>query len=654
MASEKGSILVTGPNGGIGIGFVTQFLQSPYAVTHSAIYAVRDPAKATDLKAALKKAPKGHKYVLLPIDLTSQESIRAFAAEVNSRIASGAISHISALILNAGVQDTAKEYFTNDGFERTFFVNYLANFLLTILVLQSMDKGHGRIIYTGSTATDIWWSVNSAFFSSEEQKKSIVTSPEKMGKGIEEFPDGDVGNTGQRRYALSKILMEAWMYELQRRLNADPALSNISVLGHDPGWIGGTSLIRNGNTTVKIAFAVLKVLALFTWMFSSNPMIRTPGKNGKFLLAVCFDREKFGEFPKALYVDGGVLYKTVPEAYDEGLQKELWEKSLVFVGVKEGETVLKGWNVYNLKRKMTSLPPIPRSVFDEQILTSKKEKSDSESQEDEDDDEFEEEDEEFTPTRCLFCPTSSQSTSNNLSHMSLSHNFIIPDLEHLLDVESFLGYLSTIINTFHECLSCGSVKSGKYAVQDHMRGKGHCRLNLEDDALELGDFWEVDESEEGDGHISEEDQNAVLVEGELRLASGKILGTRTKTRNLRPKTSSVSRSGSSSPPQQPIDGQFQPEASSSSGISTVRRTAPKSGPSNERRIVPRPGTSTSLIGLSDVQQRALRATEMKIEKVETKAKKMYEAKVDKKGNKQKTFRVLTMGKKAGGLEKRNG
>lgn len=45
---------------------------------------------------------------------------------------------------------------------------------------------------------------------------------------------------------------------------------------------------------------------------------------------------------------------------------------------------------------------------------------------------------------------------------------------------------------------------------------------------------------------------------------------------------------------------------------------------------------------------------MKIEKVETKAKKMHEAKVDRKGNKQKTFRVLTMGKKAGGLEKRNG
>ncbi|KAH7364868.1 hypothetical protein BKA65DRAFT_145272 [Rhexocercosporidium sp. MPI-PUGE-AT-0058] len=343
MVSPQGSILLTGPNGGIGIGFVERFLQSPYALTHEAIYAVRNPAKATDLKAALEKAPKGHKYMLLSVDLTSHESIRSFASNVNSCIASKAISPISALILNAGVQDTTREYFTDDGFERTFFVNYLANFLLALLLLQSMDKEHGRIIYTGSTASDVRWFINNAYYSNEEQKNSIITSPEKMAKGIEEFPDGKVVKTGQRRYALSKILVEAWMYELQRRLDADPALSNISVLGHDPGWIGDTAIVRNADATIKFTFKVLKLLALITWMFSSNPMIRTREMNGGFLLALCFDREKFGEFPKALYIDGGVLYKTVPEANDEGFQRELWVKSLGFSGVKEGETILKDW-----------------------------------------------------------------------------------------------------------------------------------------------------------------------------------------------------------------------------------------------------------------------------------------------------------------------
>ncbi|MAD83243.1 MAG: hypothetical protein CL912_09770 [Deltaproteobacteria bacterium] len=325
-------------------------------------------------------------------------------------------------------------------------------------------------------------------------------------------------------------------------------------------------------------------------------------------------------------------------------------------------------SVYNLKRKMTALSPIPHSVFESQIINISKETSESSSSQH--DDESESDDEDFTPTRCLFCPTISTSTSTNLTHMSQAHSFNIPDMSHLLDIDSFLGYLYTIISSFHECISCGSVKSSKSAVQDHMRGKGHCRLNLEEDPLELGDFWEVseDESESGnmgegnDGKGDEKEGIPVLVEGELRLPSGKILGRRSKNRNPRLTIASLSRSRSSSPPQNTKEPQPQPQSQSqppsnpqqatSSAISTVRTIRPTVR--TEHRIVPKPGTQTSLIGLSDVQQRALRATEMKIEKVETKAKKMYEAKVDRKGNKQKTFRVLSIGKKAAGLEKRNG
>lgn len=326
------------------------------------------------------------------------------------------------------------------------------------------------------------------------------------------------------------------------------------------------------------------------------------------------------------------------------------------------------WHVYNLKRKMTSLPPISRSVFDSQIISQGKESSESSSQSE--DEQSESDDEEFIPSRCLFCPISSTSTLANLTHMTDAHKFYIPDIEHLLDIDSFLSYLSTIISSFHECLSCGSVKSSKSALQDHMRGKGHCKLNLEDDPLELGDFWEVSESEgeseedEGDGEGKGKEQGPVMVEGELRLPSGKILGRRNKSRKPHFKPTSLSRSRSSSPLQN-IEGQPQPQpqsqshptaptTSSSSALSPIHTPKPIRTTRMEHRIVPRPGTQTSLIGLSDVQQRALRATEMKIEKVETKAKKMYEAKVDRKGNKQKTFRVLSMGKKAGGLEKRNG
>jgi NAD(P)-dependent dehydrogenase (short-subunit alcohol dehydrogenase family) len=39
---------------------------------------------------------------------------------------------------------------SDDGYEMTWQVNFLANQLLTLLLLQSMDKENGRILLIGS------------------------------------------------------------------------------------------------------------------------------------------------------------------------------------------------------------------------------------------------------------------------------------------------------------------------------------------------------------------------------------------------------------------------------------------------------------------------------------------------------------------------
>ena len=76
--------------------------------------------------------------------------------------------------------------------------------------------------------------------------------------------------------------------------------------------------------------------------------------------------------------------------------------------------------------------------------------------------------------------------------------------------------------------------------------------------------------------------------------------------------------------------------------------------SPDRTIAMRAGTSTSLTGLSEFQRRALMAVELKVEKMEARARNEYLSMVEKGGNKQKTYRVSSIGKKAGGLEKRLG
>jgi pre-60S factor REI1 len=227
---------------------------------------------------------------------------------------------------------------------------------------------------------------------------------------------------------------------------------------------------------------------------------------------------------------------------------------------------------------------------------------------------------------------------SNLTHMSHEHSFFIPDTEHLFDIESLLGYLFVLISEFNECLYCGSTRSSKSAAQDHMRGKGHCKLDFESEENEFIQFYDFfDELNE---NVDGLDKKPLLIpdEDELRLPSGKILGHRSRAQQSQRKyyehNSLVEYSRPS--PSDEAESELAPAVS------------------NERRVGMRAGTSTSLIGVPELQQRALIAVERKISKVEKREKDAYQSKVERGGNKQKTFRVKSIGKKAGGLEKRLG
>ncbi|KAK2623975.1 hypothetical protein QTJ16_006609 [Diplocarpon rosae] len=227
--------------------------------------------------------------------------------------------------------------------------------------------------------------------------------------------------------------------------------------------------------------------------------------------------------------------------------------------------------------------------------------------------------------------------------MSHAHSFFISNIEYLIDIESFLKYLSTVISEFHECLFCGSEKPNKIAVQDHMRAKGHCKLDSEDAVLGLKDFYDLAVGEdqcEYAADLRSVEMGCIIEDGtELHLPSGKILGHRSQPQN-RPSNRSC-RAPSTSQSLLAENG-------------SQLHTPSVSNSSNQRRNVARPGTSVSIIEVSKHQQRALIAAERRIDRSEGKVRNLYEAKVEKGGNKQKTFRAVGIGKKAGGLEKRNG
>jgi len=82
---------------------------------------------------------------VLPLDLESLGSVRQFSAALKG-------TRIGVLGLNAGIT-SRKITKTEDGFERTFQVNYLAHFLMFQLLKDQLSED-ATIVTTGSGTHD--------------------------------------------------------------------------------------------------------------------------------------------------------------------------------------------------------------------------------------------------------------------------------------------------------------------------------------------------------------------------------------------------------------------------------------------------------------------------------------------------------------------
>lgn len=241
------------------------------------------------------------------------------------------------------------------------------------------------------------------------------------------------------------------------------------------------------------------------------------------------------------------------------------------------------------------------------------------------------------PTQCLFCNIDSPTLNENVNHMASQHGLFIPSPDQLSDLESFVGYLATIIFKYKECLYCGIEKGTVDGAQTHMRDKGHCMIMM-NTGSELFDFWEPSNGED-EGQYKEEEctKSAVikLSQTEMRLPSGVVINARSDTTKLRAKP------GLAHPR---IKGsQHRTKRAKTRAIAAEENqemTAEgKSGPSygNDRRVVVR--GEMGLAGISQSQRRALQITEIKMRKREAVAKAANRHAMEQEPNKTKYYKV---------------
>lgn len=101
-------------------------------------------------------------------------------------------------------------------------------------------------------------------------------------------------------------------------------------------------------------------------------------------------------------------------------------------------------------------------------------------------------------TECLFCPHQSIDMEQNLTHMSKTHGFFIPELDYLVDVKGLIEYLCEKVGVGNMCLYCndkGKTFHSVESVQQHMVDKCHCKLFFEGDAaLEYAEYFDYSKS----------------------------------------------------------------------------------------------------------------------------------------------------------------
>lgn len=136
---EHKTCIVTGANSGIGKAAARGLAERGARV----LMACRDRSRGEAARKQLMAETGSERLELVPLDTSSMESVRAFAAALSGR-------QIDVLINNAGGLDllASSAVKTREGFESTFATNYLGPWLLCRLLERQLQGG--RIINVGT------------------------------------------------------------------------------------------------------------------------------------------------------------------------------------------------------------------------------------------------------------------------------------------------------------------------------------------------------------------------------------------------------------------------------------------------------------------------------------------------------------------------
>lgn len=271
---EGKTCIVTGANSGI--GKETALALSSMKV--NLVMVCRNKEKGESARREISTKTRNDSVDLLLCDMSSLSEVRRLAGEIQ-----GKYRRLDVLVNNAGLFSLSGK--TEDGFETTFEVDYLAPFLLTNLLLELLkSSAPSRVVNVASTA----------HFGGHVDPDAI----EKR-----QTP------SGWAAYSNSKLALVMFTYQLAKRLQGTGVTANCL----HPGAVA-TGMWRIPPAVVRPFLKSAKEGAETSVYLASSPEVE--GVSGK-------------------YFENKAEKRSSEESYDEEKARALWAASCALVGIPD-------------------------------------------------------------------------------------------------------------------------------------------------------------------------------------------------------------------------------------------------------------------------------------------------------------------------------
>jgi short-subunit dehydrogenase involved in D-alanine esterification of teichoic acids len=146
-------ILITGGTNGMGKG-VAKVLAGIDNQIHEVILLCRSKELGEATIRELENVTKNKNISIILCDLTKLADVRLAIDEIQSKH-----KYLDCIFINAGLGYAAKRVETEDGMDSHFQVNYLSHFMLTLNLLNLLEKSvnGGRVIFNVTRGGKIFW-----------------------------------------------------------------------------------------------------------------------------------------------------------------------------------------------------------------------------------------------------------------------------------------------------------------------------------------------------------------------------------------------------------------------------------------------------------------------------------------------------------------